>query len=68
MHNVRVHKVFSVNTIETKEMALEACWTQGDNWAEVVQARIMYVHDLPAAEATHHQCFSINFRTKKQVH
>ena len=26
--------------------------------------RVMHVHDLPAAEATYYQCFSVYFRTK----
>ena len=33
----------------------------------MVRARILHVHDLPAADAIYHQACSVNFRTKKQI-
>lgn len=33
----------------------------------MVRARILQVHDLPAADAVYHQACSVNFRTKKQI-
>ena len=59
--------VFKVTTIETKDTVLQTCSERRDEWAEVVQARILHVHDLPAADAIYHQACSVNFRTKKQI-
>ena len=33
----------------------------------MVRARILHVHDLPAADAIYHQACRVNFRTKKQI-
>ena len=60
-------EVFRVTTLETRDTVLETCSERGDSWAEVVQARILNVHDLPAAGAVYHQPCSVNFRTKKQM-
>lgn len=59
--------VFRVTTLETKHTVLQTCFERKDEWAEVVRARILHVHDLPAADAIYHQACSVNFRTKKQV-
>ena len=40
---------------------------RADDWAEEVRARILQVHDLPAADAIYHQSCSSNFLTKKQI-
>ena len=32
-----------------------------------VQARILHVHDLHAADAVYHKACSVNFRTMKQI-
>ncbi|KAL9988004.1 hypothetical protein ACROYT_G002397 [Oculina patagonica] len=60
-------EVFRVTTLKTRETVLEACSERRDFWAEVVQARISNVYDLPAAGAVYHQLCSVNFRTKKQM-
>ena len=39
----------------------------GDEWANDVQARILHVHDLHAADAVYHKPCSVNFRTMKQI-
>ena len=59
--------VFRVTTLETKDTVLEICSEREDLWAEVVQARILHVHDSVAADAVYHQACSVNFRTKKQI-
>ncbi|CAH3027671.1 unnamed protein product, partial [Porites evermanni] len=42
--------VFRVTTLETKHTVLQTCFERKDEWAEVVRARILHVHDLPAAD------------------
>ena len=59
--------VFRVTTLETKHTVLQTFFERKDEWAEVVRARILYVHDLPADDAIYHQACSVNFRTKKQI-
>ena len=48
-------------------MCRMSCEERADDWAEEVCARILQVHDLPAADAIYHQSCSSNFRTKKQI-
>lgn len=43
------------------------CQERGDLCADSVQARILLIHDLHAADAVYHQICSVNFRTKKQI-
>ena len=43
--------MFRVTTLETKHTMLQTCFERKDEWAEVVRARILHVHDLPAADA-----------------
>ena len=59
--------IFPVTTLSTKDTILATCQERGDNWANSVRARILHVHDLPAADALYHHTCSINFRTGKQV-
>ena len=59
--------VFRVTTLEAKDTVLQTCSERKDEWAEVVQARILHFYDLPAADAIYHQACSVNFRTKKQI-
>ena len=49
------------------EKILAVCHQRGDSWAVTVQARILPVHDLHAADAVYHHICSNNFRTKKQI-
>ncbi len=50
-----------------KEKILAVCHQCGDSWAATVQAQILPVHDLHAADAVYHHICSNNFRTKKQI-
>lgn len=59
--------VVAVRTIELKDSILAICHQHGDSWAAAVQARIMSVHDLHAADAVYHHLCSNNFRTNKQI-
>jgi len=43
------------------------CRKRADDWANDVQARILCVHDLHAADAVYHKVCSVNFRTLKQM-
>lgn len=60
-------EVFKVTTISMKDSVLAACSDREDAWADTVRARILHVHDLPAADAMYHQTCSVNFRTGKQI-
>ena len=59
--------ILTVRTIEMKDTILAVCRERGDSWADSVQARILHIHDLHAADAVYHQIYSVNFRTKKQI-
>ena len=50
-----------------KDSILAACSDRQDTWADTVKARILHVHDLPAADAIYHQTCSVNFRTGRQI-
>ena len=65
--DVKSVDVCRVMTLETQETVLNKCNARRDTWAEVVKARILHVHDLPAAEAVYHKICNSNFRTDKQV-
>ena len=43
------------------------CRERGDAWAGAVQARMLHVHDLHAADAVYHRVYSSNFRTMKEI-
>ena len=60
-------EVISVRTIELKEKIFAVCRQRGDSWGATVQARILPVHDLHAADAVYHHICSNNFRTNKQI-
>ena len=59
--------VLPVRTVETRNKILGVCQERGDEWANDVQARILHVHDLHAADAVYHKACSVNFRTMKQI-
>jgi len=59
--------IFKVTTLDMKGTRMATCSERRDAWSEVVQTRIMHVHDLPAADAAYHQKCSVNFRTGKQI-
>ena len=60
-------KVFSVTTLDMKDTILATwCEKQGE-WNDIVQARIMQVHYLPAADAVYHQTCGVNFHTGNQI-
>ena len=60
-------QVIPVRIVETKDTILAICHERRDDWANAVQARILYVHNLHAADAVYHRVCSVNFRTMKQV-
>ena len=60
-------EVISVRTIELKEKILAVCRQRGDSWGATVQARLLPVHDLHAADAVYHHICSNNFQTNKQI-
>ena len=51
--------VKTAKTIEVRNTILAACHERGDAWADAVQARILHVHDLHAADAVYHQVCSV---------
>ena len=57
----------NVQTLEFRDTMLRICHTRQDKWSSQVQARLLNVFDLPAAESVYHQRCSINFRTKCQI-
>ena len=59
--------VFQVKTVETRDTILAVCRERGDAWADAVQARMLHVHDLHAADAVYHRVCSANFRTMKEI-
>ena len=59
--------VITVRTVETRDTILAVCKERGDDWANVVQARLLHVHNLHAADAVYHRVCSTNFRTMKQI-
>ena len=63
----RKQYVSSVRTIEFKDSVLETCTKRNDTWASSVQAMILAIHDLPAADAIYHKSCSVNFRTMKEM-
>ena len=63
----RLSEAFSVTTIETKDTILKICSERNDEWSEAVSARLMNVHDLPAADAVYRQTCNVNFRTNRQL-
>ena len=66
----RLGEAFRVTTIETKDAILKNCSERNDGeveWSETIRARLMNVHDLPAADAVYHQNCNVNFRTKRQL-
>lgn len=63
----RLGEAFRVTTIETKDTILKICSERNDDWSETIRARLMNVHDLPAADAIYHQTCNVNFRTNRQL-
>ena len=56
--------VCRASTLDIQKTLLGTCDERGDDWAEVVHARVLHVHDLPAADVIYHHVCSTNFRTK----
>ena len=46
---------------------MAVCRKRADDWANDVQAKILCVHDLHAADAVYHKVCSVNFCTLKQI-
>jgi hypothetical protein len=52
---------------EVRDTILAICHERGDTWADAVQARILHINDVHAADAVYHKVCSVNFCTNKQV-
>ena len=63
----KIPVVFQVKTVETRDTILAVCRERGDAWADTVQARMLHVHDLHAADTVYHRVCSANFRTMKDI-
>ena len=61
------HKLIPVRTMDFEKNIKAAASVRCDRWSEKVLSHIQSVHDLPAADATYHQCCSVNFRTGKDI-
>ena len=59
--------IFHVTVTETKDTLLAERSSINDSWAQHLRARLLHVHDIPAAEAAYHRSFSVNLRTGKCV-
>lgn len=60
-------KLIKVRTLNFKERVIEACNKFTGDWYEHVRSRVLFVQDLPAADAVYHQICSVNFRTGKDI-
>ena len=58
---------YPVTTLETKQTVIFICNEKQDGWAISVKARLLHVHDLPAADVVYHQACSVNFLTGKNI-
>ena len=67
MKEKKSRSVYRVTLLDVQDVVRRVCEERADDWAEEVRARILQVHDLPAADAIYHQSCSSNFRTKKQI-
>ena len=47
----RSSNVFPVQTVQLRDTILAMCLKRGDTWADAVQARLLHIHDLHAADA-----------------
>ncbi|VDI60803.1 Hypothetical predicted protein, partial [Mytilus galloprovincialis] len=59
--------VFPVRTKDFQSNIEKICRERNDEWATHVLTRIVFVHDLHAADAVYHQRCSVNFRTGKSI-
>ena len=63
----KTSEVVTARTVEMRATILAVCHDRGDDWANAVQARVLQVHDLHAADAVYHRVCSVNFRTMKNM-
>ena len=61
------HKLIPVRTLDFTDTILKACDEFPSEWTDTVRGRVLYVQDLPAADAVYHKVCSGNFRTGKQI-
>ena len=59
--------VIPVRTMDFHNSITAICEQRKDEWAAKVQARLLSVHDLHAADSVYHHECSTNFRTGKQT-
>lgn len=60
-------KLIPVRSIDFREKIRTVCEKFTNKWVETVPPRILFAHDLPAADAVGHQLCNVNFRTGKQL-
>ena len=63
---IKSSEVVTVRTGEISDTILAVRHKRGDDWADVIQARILHVHDLHAADAAYHRVCSVNVHTMKK--
>ena len=63
----KTSEVVTARTVEMRATILAVCHDRGDDWANAVQARVLQVHDLHAADAVYHRVCSVNFCTMKNI-
>ncbi|CAG2191758.1 unnamed protein product [Mytilus edulis] len=59
--------IFPVRTKDFQSNIEKICRERNDEWATHVLTRIVFVHDLHAADAVYHQRCRVNFRTGKSI-
>ena len=59
--------VFQVRMVEIRDTILAVCQERSNDSANAVQARLLCVHDLHAADVVYHKVCSVNFCTRKQI-
>ena len=60
-------RLILVRSIDMQKMILKACQEYEGPWVDIVRDRVLFVHDLHAADAVYHNLCSTNFRTGKQI-
>lgn len=61
------YRLIPVRTIDFQERICQICSEVNSDWSKVVQDRILFVGDLPAADAVYHQQCNVSFRTGRQI-
>lgn len=60
-------KLIPVRELGFRDKILKACDEYKGEWVDTVKGRVIFVADLPAADAVYHNICNVNFRTGKQI-